>query len=85
MILLRSVWIPLLFCAKICRLSVGRGQSPGFGAGSGSGWIGALGRGFEFKTSFPGPGRLNLSGNLNFVLSVILDGSPDYVANSGVW
>ena len=54
-----------LICAKIGRLSVGRGRSPGFGSGSGSGWIGALGRGFEFKTSFPGPGRLNLSGNPN--------------------
>ena len=74
-----------LICAKIGRLSVGRGRSPGFGSGSGLGWIGALGGGFEFKTTFPGPGRLNLSGNLILFLSVILDGGQDCVATSGVW
>ena len=84
MILLRSVWIPFLICAKIGRLGVGGGRSPGFGSGSGSGWIVALGRGFELKTSFPGPGRLSLSSNPNFVLSVIFDGSPFYVANNVV-
>ena len=74
-----------LICAKIGRLSVGRGRSLGFGSGSGLGWIGALGGGFEFKTAFPGPGRLNLSGNPNLFLSIIFDGSPFYVANSSVW
>ena len=73
-----------LICAKIGRLGVGRGRLPVFGSGSGSGWIGALGRGFKLETSFPGQGRLSLSGNVNFVLSVILDGSPLCVANNGV-
>ena len=84
MILLRSVWIPFRFARRsVARVWAGVGRLASGRAGSG--WIGALGRGFEFKTSFPGPGRLNLSGNPNFLLSVILDGGPFYVANSSVW
>ena len=84
MILLRSAWIPFLICAKIARLGVGGGRSPGFGSGSGSGWTGALGRVFKVKISFPGPGRLSLRGNPILLVSFTFDGSPYYVANAGV-
>ena len=74
------MWIPFLIYAKIGRLGVGGGMSPGFG----SGWIEALVRGFNLKTSFPGPGRLSLSGNPNLFVSIIFDESLFYVANTGV-
>ena len=44
-----------LICPKIGRLSVGRGRSPGFGSGSGSSWIGALGRGVRAENLISGP------------------------------
>ena len=81
--LLRSVWVPLLTCAEIGLLGcagVGRGASgraPGR-AGSGRG----QGR-FDFKPSFWGPSQLNLSPGPNFVSSVIFNGGPFYVANTG--
>ena len=59
-------------------------RSPGYGqrsvawlrVGLQSGWIGALGRGFKLKTSFPGAGRLSLSANPNFVVVLNFDGNP---------
>ena len=79
-LLLRSVWVPLLPCAEIGFLGCAGvgcgapGRAPGR-AGSRRG----QGR-FDFKPSFWGPSQLNLSPGPNFVSSVVFSKEAHFMS-----